>query len=83
MKNPIYPCLWFDGEAKAAADFYCSVFKHSKITSNNPVVTTFEIEGKKFMALNGGPMFKMNPSISKVVTTGLLAVIFECLKTEQ
>ena len=64
MTNQIYPCLWFDGKAKAAADFYCSVFKNSKITANNPVVTTFEIEGHKFMGLNGGPLFKMNPSIS-------------------
>ena len=64
MTNQIYPCLWFDGKAKAAADFYCSVFKNSKITANNPMVTTFEIEGHKFMGLNGGPLFKMNPSIS-------------------
>ena len=64
MKKPIYPCLWFDGQAKVAAEFYCSVFKNSKITSNNPMVTTFEIEGKKFMGLNGGPQFKINPSIS-------------------
>ena len=64
MTNQIYPCLWFDGKAKAAADFYCSVFKNSKITANNPVVTTFEIEGHKFMGVNGGPLFKMNPSIS-------------------
>ncbi len=64
MTNQIYPCLWFDGQAKAAADFYCSVFKNSKITANNPLVTTFEIKGQKFMGLNGGPLFKMNPSIS-------------------
>ena len=64
MTNQIYPCLWFDGKAKAAADFYCSVFKNSKITANNPMVTTFEIEGYKFMGLNGGPLFKINPSIS-------------------
>ncbi len=64
MTNQIYPCLWFDGQAKAAADFYCTVFNNVKITATNPMVTTFEIEGQKFMALNGGPMFKMNPSIS-------------------
>ena len=64
MTNLIYPCLWFDGQAKAAAVFYCSVFKNSKITANNAMVTTFEIDGKKFMGLNGGSLFKMNPSIS-------------------
>ena len=32
MSNKLYPCLWFDGQAKAAAEFYCSVFKDSKIS---------------------------------------------------
>ena len=31
MKKQIYPCLWFDGQAKAAADHYCCIFKNSKI----------------------------------------------------
>lgn len=64
MKNKIFTCLWFDGTAQAAADFYCSVFPNSKITAQNPMVTTFEIEGRKFMGLNGGPMFTKNPSVS-------------------
>jgi predicted 3-demethylubiquinone-9 3-methyltransferase (glyoxalase superfamily) len=67
MKNQIYPCLWFDGKAKAAADFYCSVFKNSKITADTNMVVTFEIDGNEFMGLNGGPMFKINPSISMFV----------------
>lgn len=68
MKNPIYPCLWFDGNAKAAAAFYCSIFNHSKIIDDTPMVVRFEIEGKLVMGLNGGPMFKINPSISLFVT---------------
>lgn len=64
MKNPIYPCLWFDGKAKEAAEFYCSVFKDSKITAENSMVVTFESSGQKFMCLNGGPQFQMNPSTS-------------------
>ncbi|CAN5452495.1 VOC family protein [soil metagenome] len=64
MNNSIYPCLWFDGQAKAAADFYCSVFENSKITATNPMVTAFELSGRKFIGLDGGPMFKVNPSIS-------------------
>lgn len=64
MNNNIYPCLWFDGNAREAAAFYCSIFQNSKITADNPVVVTFELNGKKFMGLNGGPMFKINPSIS-------------------
>lgn len=68
MKKTIYPCLWFDGNAKASADFYCSIFKNSKIINNTPMVVLFEIEGKLIMGLNGGPMFKINPSISLFVT---------------
>ena len=64
MSNLIYPCLWFDGQAKEAASFYCSIFNNSKITSENPMVVMFDLEGQKTMALNGGPMFKINPSIS-------------------
>jgi predicted 3-demethylubiquinone-9 3-methyltransferase (glyoxalase superfamily) len=68
MNNSIFPCLWFDGNAKKAADFYCSIFSNSKITTDTPMVVQFEIEGKKLMGLNGGPMFKINPSISLFVT---------------
>jgi predicted 3-demethylubiquinone-9 3-methyltransferase (glyoxalase superfamily) len=68
MTNQIYPCLWFDGQAKEAADFYCSIFKNSKITVETPMVVNFELAGKKFMGLNGGPMFKINPAISIFAT---------------
>lgn len=67
MKNPIYPCLWFDGNAKAAAEYYCRVFKDAKITEENSYVVTFEFNGNKFMALNGGPKFKFNESVSFVI----------------
>jgi predicted 3-demethylubiquinone-9 3-methyltransferase (glyoxalase superfamily) len=67
MKNPIYPCLWFDGQAKAAAKFYCSVFKDSKITVDTPMVVNFELNGKKFMGLNGGPNFTFTEAVSFVV----------------
>ena len=68
MNNNIFPCLWFDGNAKQAADFYCTVFSNSKIITNNQIVVQFEIEGKKLIGLNGGPMFAINPSISLFVT---------------
>jgi len=67
MKNPIYPCLWFDGKAKEAAEFYCSVFKNAKIISENPMVVIFEINGNKFMGLNGGPQYKFSPANSYVI----------------
>jgi predicted 3-demethylubiquinone-9 3-methyltransferase (glyoxalase superfamily) len=64
MKNLIYTCLWFNNEAKEAAAFYCSVFRNSVITDETPIVVTFKSSGQKFMCLNGGPMFKINPSVS-------------------
>lgn len=64
MNNPIYPCLWFDGNAREAAEFYCSVFPESKIFGENPYVTIFHNAGQKFMCLNGGPQFDFNASIS-------------------
>jgi predicted 3-demethylubiquinone-9 3-methyltransferase (glyoxalase superfamily) len=68
MKNNIYPCLWFNANAQEAANFYCTVFNNSKVVSDNGMVVMFELEGKKIMGLNGGPMFTINPSISFFVT---------------
>lgn len=67
MTNNIYPCLWFDGQAQAAAKFYCSIFRNSKIKADNQMVVEFELDGKKFIGLNGGPQFKFNEAISFVI----------------
>ncbi|GEO04364.1 VOC family protein [Adhaeribacter aerolatus] len=64
MTNEIYPCLWFNGNAKEAAELYCSVFPNAKITVNTPMVVNFSLAGQKFMGLNGGPAHVPNPSIS-------------------
>ncbi len=77
----ITPCIWFDSEALEAANFYVSVFPDSKIThierysvptpSNKPVgsvmTVTFEIMGNEFMALNGGPHFKLSEAVSFMI----------------
>ncbi|HEV2177179.1 MAG TPA: VOC family protein [Terriglobia bacterium] len=75
----ITPFLWFDHQAEEAAKFYTLVFKNSKIRSISrygegspgPVGTVmtvgFELDGQPFTALNGGPLFKFNESISFVV----------------
>ena len=70
MTNPVYPCLWFDTQAKEAATFYCSIFQHSFLTDETPTVVHFELDGVQFMGLNGGPQFRFNPSISLFVTCG-------------
>lgn len=67
MAKPLVTCLWFDGQAEAAAKYYCSVFKDSKITQVTPMVVTFELNGNKFMGLNGGPQFKFDEAISLMV----------------
>ena len=63
MNNNIFPCLWFNGNGKEAADFYCKTFG-GKITADTPVVLNLELFGQKFMFLNAGPQFEKNASIS-------------------
>ena len=69
----ITPHLWFDKEARAAAEFYVSVFDDSRINFINRIPDTpsgdaelvgFQIMGYEFMAISAGPYFKINPSIS-------------------
>jgi len=70
MIKSIYPCLWFNENAKQAADFYCAHFPTSKILQESPIVISFEINGTKFMGLNGGPKYSINSSISNYVYCG-------------
>jgi predicted 3-demethylubiquinone-9 3-methyltransferase (glyoxalase superfamily) len=67
MTNNIYPCLWFNGNAKEAADFYCSIFPNSKIVNDSGMVVNFELNGQFFMGLNGGDNFKFNEAVSFVI----------------
>lgn len=69
----ISTCLWFDGRAAEAAEFYTSTFDDSSILTSMPgpdgqvLTVDFEIEGRQFMALNGGPAFTFNEAVSLVV----------------
>lgn len=67
MTKSIYPCLWFNTNAKEAAEFYCNIFQNAKILQETPMVVTFEINGTKFMGLNGGPQYSFTPATSFVV----------------
>lgn len=72
----ITPCLWFDGNAEEAVDFYMSVFRDSAVVSlsrygesgpgepGSVMVMTFQLAGQEFMALNGGPMFHFTEALS-------------------
>ena len=68
--NKITPFLWFDTQAEEAMNFYVSVFKNSKVlnVSRGPdgkaFIVTFELDGQEFMALNAGPEFEFNESVS-------------------
>jgi predicted 3-demethylubiquinone-9 3-methyltransferase (glyoxalase superfamily) len=78
MDKPITPCLWFDGNAREAAEFYTSVFPNSKMgevgfapdggtPSNEPgaeMVVEFSLNGQNFTGLNGGPMFHFSEAVS-------------------
>ncbi len=79
----IRPCLWFDNQAEEAANYYVSIFENSKITqvarysevgqeihkrpAGSVMTVTFELDGHKFIALNGGPLFKFSEAISLAV----------------
>ena len=69
----VTPFLWFDQQAEDAARFYVSVFKDGKVgepvsgPDGKVMVVPFEIQGQEFTALNGGPRFKFNESVSFVV----------------
>jgi len=67
MINQLYPCLWFDGRILEATHFYCSLFSNSKKIAENNIITKFEIEGTCIKLLNGGALFKVNPSVSLFV----------------
>ena len=79
----ITPCLWFDTQAEEAVNFYIGLFKNSKITSvlltdaaasqasgqpeGSVLFVEFELDGERFSALNGGPVFKFNQSVSLMI----------------
>ena len=76
MTHKITPHLWFDKEAREAAEFYTSVFPKSKIKStttlnNTPSgtveIVTIDLMGQEFMLLSAGPLFKFNESVSFIV----------------
>ena len=74
----ITPFLWFDHQAEEAANFYVSIFPHSKVKTvtrygdagpgpkGSVMTVAFELDGKDFVALNGGPRFQLSPATSFV-----------------
>ena len=77
--EPIYPMLWFDGQAEDAANFYVSVFPDSRVDDisrygaagpgpeGSAMVVDFTLSGRRFTALNGGPDFTFNEAVSFVI----------------
>jgi predicted 3-demethylubiquinone-9 3-methyltransferase (glyoxalase superfamily) len=79
IRQKITPFLWFDNNAEEAVNFYVSVFKNSNLGAltrygdagpgpkGSVLTAAFELEGQKFMALNGGPRFKFTEAVSFVI----------------
>ncbi len=79
----VTPCLWFNSEAEEAARFYVSLFENSKVLGDEEypeggedvtgkpagsvMTVKFQLEGQEYLALNGGPTFKFNESVSFIV----------------
>ena len=75
----VTPFLWFDSNAEEAVDFYLNIFKNSRrigelrssadttVPAGKVLTVTFELDGQRFTALNGGPHFKFTEAISFVV----------------
>ena len=80
MHHTIVPNLWFDTEAEAAADFYTSVFDSSRIVSvtrypdagpgpvGSVMTVEFELNGQRFVGINGGPQFTFSEAVSFQIT---------------
>ncbi len=75
----ITPFLWFDQNAEEAVEFYCSVFHNARrlgelradgapyTPKGKPLTVTFELDGQRFTAINGGPFFKFTEAVSFVI----------------
>jgi predicted 3-demethylubiquinone-9 3-methyltransferase (glyoxalase superfamily) len=80
MRDKITPCFWFGGTTEEAVHFYISLFNDSRIVATShygegaplPAGTVmtieFELQGRSFMAINGGPQFQLTPAISMMVS---------------
>ena len=82
MANKIAPCLWFDGQAEEAANFYASVFPDSRVKAvhrapgdypsgkgGDVLTVEFTVLGMDFLGLNGGPRFKFDEAVSFQIHT--------------
>jgi predicted 3-demethylubiquinone-9 3-methyltransferase (glyoxalase superfamily) len=73
------PCLWFDGQAEEAVNFYLSIFKNSRLLKvarygefgpgpqGSVMTISFVLDGQEYLALNGGPEFKFTPALSLII----------------
>jgi predicted 3-demethylubiquinone-9 3-methyltransferase (glyoxalase superfamily) len=80
MPYPIVPNLWFDTQAEEAADYYCSIFPHSRVVTvaryteagpgpaGSVMTVEFELNGQRFVGINGGPQFPFTEAVSFQVT---------------
>ena len=76
ITSKVYPFLWFDGQAEEAAEFYVSIFQNARIVHEEQItagpaegdaVVEFELDGQRFGAVDGGPMYSFTPAVSFVI----------------
>ncbi|MET0519747.1 MAG: VOC family protein [Burkholderiaceae bacterium] len=89
--DKISPCLWFDGQAEAAVDFYLKLFKdrsrllrtlrwgeHGHGVPGSVLTLEFELAGRSYIALNGGPQYKFTPAVSLSIDCADQAEVDRC-----
>ena len=64
MTDKTAPCLWFDGNGKQAAELYVSLIPNSRIISDQHPMVVFELDGRRYMTLDGGPHYSPSPAFS-------------------
>lgn len=67
MKTNISTFLWFDNHAIEAAKLYCEIVPGAKLTSTSPMSASFEIDGQRYIAFNGGPHYTLTPAVSLMI----------------
>lgn len=68
MQNKISTFLWFEAHAEDAAKLYCSIFPGCKITESSKLSTSFELDGQRYTAFNGGPHYRLTAAVSIFVS---------------
>jgi predicted 3-demethylubiquinone-9 3-methyltransferase (glyoxalase superfamily) len=68
MAITVTPFIWFQDQAHDAANFYCDIFKGSRIVRKDAMSATLRLQGRNYILFNGGEHFRLTPAFSMFVT---------------